>query len=188
MKQYTQAIKSYFKTYHSNLLIGTSIIIGVVLLISAFILFTQDRTPKIVFQPAKACELLKPAEAKELLGDKTISSTAKNPVQSENVAVSSCGYTDGNPEINDMTVAAINIRSGINEEGVEQNKREFRQGMPNKNIESIKDLGERAYFNQENGQLNILDDRNWIILSYGVGSSPESNSLENAITLAKKII
>jgi hypothetical protein len=87
-----------------------------------------------------------------------------------------------------MIVAAMTVRSGINDKGVEQNKTEFSVGRPHKNIEIVKDLGDNAYFNQTLGQLNILDGRKWIILSYGVGSAPEANTVDKAVELAHKII
>lgn len=87
-----------------------------------------------------------------------------------------------------IAVTAIIVRSGVNDKGIEQNKREFTAGKPTQSVEPIKGLGDDAYFNQKNDQQNILNDRDWMIASYGVGSVPEANTVEKAIELANMIV
>ncbi len=189
MKQYIQAAKDYITASKRNeLIIGMAIVAGVAVLIAAITYTVYSSTPKVVYQPAKACDLLTSAEAKELLGGKAIDSSAKNPVVSGNTATSQCGYTDGNPDTENMIVAAVVVRSGVNDDGVQQNKTEFVNGKPTDNVEAVKDLGEDAYFNQKLGQLNVLNGREWIILSYGLGSAPEANTIDKAVELAYKVL
>ncbi|HMI09649.1 MAG TPA: hypothetical protein VK497_04635 [Candidatus Saccharimonadales bacterium] len=188
MNHYIQATKTYITTHRKKLAIGAAVILGIIVLITAIVLFVRNSTPKIVYQPANACGLITLTEAKELLGNNTLNSNANNPVVSGNTAASRCGYTDGNPDTNNMIVAAIIVRSGVNDKGVQQNKTDFEAGKPSKNIETVKNLGDSAYFNQKLGQLNILDGREWIILSYGVGSAPEANTVDKAIELARKVL
>lgn len=162
--------------------------IFIVIIIAVVALLTQLSKPTIVYQPAKACDLLSASEATELLGSKTIPSNASDVIISDNTGVSKCGYTDGNPDINAMVVAAIIVRSAINDNGVQQNKTEFVAGTPKAGVETVKGIGDRAYFNQTSGQLNVLDGKNWIVISYGVGNSPETNTVEKAVELARKVV
>lgn len=183
-----QAAKTYIQTYKKELIIGSSVIAGLLALIIVIALFIYNTTPKIVYQPAEACSLFTEAEAQTLLGNKALKSGENNPTQSANIATSQCGYTDGNPDTTNMIVAAVAVRSGINDNGVQQNKTEFAAGKPSKGVETVKDLGDGAYFNQVRGQLNVLKGHDWIILSYGIGSSPEANTLDKAIELAHVVL
>lgn len=187
MNKYFQAVKTYI-TKRSELFIGIAVVTALILIVVIVTVAVQNSTPKIVYQPSKACDLLTLTEAKELLGEKTLSTNIKAPVQTDHTTSSSCGYTDGSPDTTSMIVAAIIVRSGIDNEGVEQNKTEFNKGKPSEGVQTVNNLGDGAYFNEKNGQLNVLDGRNWIILSNGVGASPESNTLEKAVELAQKVV
>jgi hypothetical protein len=190
MNKYIQIIKNYLATRNRDFIIGTSIVAVGVIVIAAIAIYAYNSVPKVVYQPAKACELLSLQTAKELLGAKAINSTAKDPelARSGNTATSECGYTDGTGDTENMLVAAISVRSGVNDEGVALNKKEFSINKSGKAIKSVKDLGDDAYYNESLGQLNILDGRKWIILNYGVGSAPQANTIEQAIELANEIL
>lgn len=180
--------EKYIVTHKKELIIGVAISVGVIATIIAMVLSIAASTPKVVYQPTKACDLLTIEESKDLLGEKTLQSGEKTPAQSGNTASSQCGYTDGNPDTDSMLVAAVVVRSGVNDKGVEQNKTEFTAGKPDQGVEDVKGVGDQAYYNQKLGQLNILDGRNWIILSYGPGASPEENTLDNSLKMAQKVI
>lgn len=188
MNEHVETTKVYIKTHRTELIIGVSIALAAVILMAAIVFVVYNSTPKIVYQPAKACDLLTMNEAKELMGDSTLNSNSRDPVQSGDITTSNCGYTDGNPQTDDMIVAAIIVRSGINDKGVEQNKTEFSAGKPTENVDAVKDLGDDAYFNKQNGQLNVRDGRNWIIFSYGPGSASTANAIEHTVELARKVI
>lgn len=176
------------ETRKKEVIIGAAIVVAVALLIVAIASFIYNSTPKIVYQPAKACELFTADEARDLLGSKAIKSGDKAPLQEQNTATSTCGYANGDSNTETMKVAAVMVRSGINDDGVRQNKTEFTAGKPQENVEDVKELGDSAYFNKELGQLNILVDKQWIIVSNGVGSAPQANTVEDAVTLAKKVL
>lgn len=176
------------ETRKKEVIIGASIVIGVALIIMGVAYAIYSSTPKVVYQPTVACDLFTSDEARELLGGNAIKSSSKDPVQDQNTATSTCGYANGDSNTETMKVAAVMIRSGVNDEGVEQNKTEFAAGKPQENVEDVKDLGDSAYFNKELGQLNILKDKMWIIVSNGVGSAPQANTLEDAVKLAKKVL
>jgi len=176
------------KSYKKELLIGAGVVAGIVAVVTAIALTVYNGAPRIVYEPAKACDLFNSTEAKTLLGDKMIRSTMTDPKLSGDMGTSACGYTNGNPDMDNVIVAAINVRSGINDKGVEQNKTEFATGKSIDTNEPVKDLGDSAYFNTKLGQLNVLEDRKWIILSYGVATAPETNTVEKAIELAKLVV
>ncbi|MFZ2544468.1 MAG: hypothetical protein WAW80_00630 [Candidatus Saccharimonadales bacterium] len=187
MNQYLQTAKKYINK-RNELFIGIAIIFGAILIAGLVVFIIRSSGPNIVFEPAKACDLFTPAKATSLIGEKIIGIDPKDPVINGDVAMSDCSYTDTNPDQSQMIVAAIAVRSGINEEGVKQNKTEFVKGKPKQGVETVNSIGSAAYFNQLNGQLNVLDGHNWIIVSYGVGASPETNTIEKAVELVHKVL
>jgi hypothetical protein len=187
MNHYISAAKDFITAHRKKFTIGASIALAVVILTTVAMLFVYN-LPKDVYQAVNACDLFTPAKAQALLGDKVISVDTKAPVISDNTATSKCSYTDNNPDKDKMMVAAIAVRSGINSKGAQQNKTDFADNMPSEGVEPVKNLGNSAYFDKAQGQLNILDGRKWIIVSYGVGSLPQANTLENATKLAKKVL
>lgn len=187
MNRHIESAKTYIAA-RKETTIGIAVIAGGIILISLVALFIYTSTPKIVYQPTNACELLSTSKAQGILGSGALKSGAKDAVVSGNTATSSCGYTDGTSDTETMVVAAITARSGINDQGVQQNKTEFESGKPARGIEHVSGVGDSAYFNQTRGQLNILAGRNWIIVSYGVGSAPETNTVDKAVELAHVIL
>lgn len=188
MNQYLTDIKTYITDHKTEFISGAGATFGIALVITLIGLFIYNNQSKIIYTPANACDLFTLKEAQEQMGAKALHSNNQPPMVKANTATSKCGYTDGNPQQGGMIVAAVIVRSGINDEGVEQNKNEFTAGWPSKNTETVKDIGERAYFNTERGQLNVLQGRDWYIFSYGVGDSPESNTVEKTVELARKVI
>jgi hypothetical protein len=187
MNHYISAAKDFITTHRKKLVISTSIAITIIMLGVIIMLFIYNM-PKDNYAAVNACNLFTPAKAEDMLGDQVININTDKPVVTGNTATSKCSYTDKNPDKNKMMVAAIAVRSGINNKGVQQNKTDFADNRPSEGIESVKNLGDSAYFDKAQGQLNILDGRKWIILSYGVGSTPETNMLGKAVELAKKVL
>jgi len=175
-------------SYKKELIIGGIVVLTVIAIIAAIVFFIANSGPKVDYQPTVACDTLTSLEAQELLGNSAFNSANDPAVIAGDLATSRCGYTDGTNNTETMIVAAVILRAGINDKGVEQNKTEFTQGTPTQGVERVKDLGNSAYFNQVNGQLNVLKDKNWYIFSYGQGSAPENNKLEDVVALAHKVI
>jgi len=149
---------------------------------------TTPSKPEIIYEPTYACDIFTSSEAKELLGKDAISTNKTEPLQYENVSVSSCGYAQNTLDGSTMRVAAITVRSGINDTGVAQNKDEFTKSYSRSNVEVIEGIGDKAFYAPERGQLNILKERNWIVLSHGVGAAPHANTKEDLLLLASKVI
>jgi len=175
-------------SYKKELIIGAVVVFAVIAIIAAIVFAIANSGPKVDYPPTVACDTLTSLEAQELLGNSAFNSADDPAVISGDLATSRCGYTDGTNNTETMIVAAVILRAGINDKGVEQNKTEFAQGTPTQGVEVVKDLGDSAYYNQLNGQLNVLKDKNWYIFSYGVGSTPEANIVEDTVKLAEKVL
>lgn len=189
MKSYLEAARHYITTYRKELLIGLAVVGGAVLcIIIAVAIINMNAAPKVVYKPMNACEAFTKDEAVELMGENVISTEKSPPALVNDVALSRCAYTDGNPDKEQMVVAAIAVRSGVNDKGAEKNKREFIESKKNNATEEVKTNGDDAYFNARAGQLNILNGKTWIIISYGVGSDPLSNSSDKALQLAERVV
>lgn len=188
MNKYITAAKAYLTDHKKDIKTATPIVLFLVVLIGIVVYATVRNMPNIVYQPVKACDLVTPAMAQDLLGDKVNGVDTKDPVITGETATSKCSYTDLNPQPDQMKVVAVAVRSGINDKGVAQNKKAFEINQKSQNFEVVKDLGNGAYYNRELGQLNFLDDKMWVILNYGVGASPENNDLNKTVELARKIL
>lgn len=185
MNHYIQTAISYVTTHKKEFITGAAVILGAAVIAALFI-YNNPRV--VVYQPVNACALFSPIEAQSLLGDKVISVDTKGSVVSGNIAISKCSYTDSNHDTTKLMVAAVAVRSGVNDKGVQQNKADFANAKPSTGVEVVKDLGDSAYFNQVRGQLNVLNGRRWIIISYGLGSAPETNTVDKAVELARKVL
>ena len=188
LKKYLQAAKTYIAE-RSDLFVGIGVVAGLVAIVGIIALVVQLSGPRIVYQPTKACELLTPARAQDLLGDKLFSVDSNNPTIKDDVATSKCAYTDQNPDQEQMRIAAVAVRSGINDDGDAKNRAEFAQAKNTIAAASdVKGIGESAFFNASNGQLNILTGHMWLITNYGLASSAGANTLEKATELAHKVL
>lgn len=188
IQKYIEIAKTYLVAHKQDLKTATPIVLIVGSLAGVVAFAALHNLPNIVYQPVKACDLFTPSEAQDLLGDKVLSVDTKAPVISEDTAISKCSYTDSNPDTEKLLVAAIAVRSGINDKGVAQNKADFETSKPKDVSSIVTGIGESAYFNAKNGQLNVLEGRKWVILSYGVGNAPEANKVEQTVELAKKVL
>lgn len=189
MKKYFYRVKEYILEHKKEFTIGTTVVVIIAFILFGLALYSYNTAqPKIIYEPARACDLLTLDEAKSLLGDQTINGVATNPVQAGNLTISKCGYSDGLPDTENAVVAAVVVRSGINDAGIEQNKTDFATGKPATGVQDVKGVGDDAYFNAATGQLNILKESTWVIVSYGAGSSPADNSVDKDIELAKKVL
>lgn len=184
----TETEQAHSTSFKKEIFIGAAVLVGLLAIVGLIVLGVHNSGPKIDYQPVAACTYFSGPEALELLGDKTISTNNDSPVISGDMATSKCGYADGNADTNKLLVAAIIVRSGINDKGVEKNITEFTNGTPTNNVEVVKDVGDKAYFNQVNGQLNVLKGHDWFILTNGFGSSPEANTMDDAVKLAKLVL
>lgn len=167
-------------------------VIGAIVLVSLFI-YNQPHGPKIVYQPAKACDMLTPAIAITALGNKVNNIEADKPAINGNTATSKCAYTDADPKVSQRAEATILVMSAINDAGIPQLKTDFtalQKKAPNAMV--VTDLGDKAYFDQDSSLLYILSGKKLVLLSYGVSissdQSPVSKPLADVEALAQKIL
>lgn len=189
MKELFQKAKTYVLDHKKDFTIGSIVVIVIGIIFLGLALYSYNHQQvKIIYEPANACDLLTIDEAKTLLGDSTINGVNQTPVQQGAVTVSKCSYSDGLIDTANADVAAIVVRSGINDAGIELNKAQFISGKPSVGIQEINDIGDSAYFNAGLGQLNIIKDSTWIIVSFGSGANPQANSLEDTVKLAQLVL
>jgi hypothetical protein len=185
MNQYIQITRNYITEHKKESIVTGIVIIFVALIIGTFIYNTE---PHYQYQPADACSIFTSLKAEDLLGNNVIDLGTNSPVVTGDTATSQCSYTDTNPDKTKMVEAAIAIRSAVDDKGILKNKTDFASSKPKMNVENVTGLGSSAYFNETLGQLNILEGRNWYILSFGVGASPQDNTLAKDTTLAHKVL
>jgi len=188
LKHSVQTTKNYVFE-RSELFVGIGVVGGLILIVGVIALAVHLSGPQIVYQPVKACDLLTPAKAQDLLGDRVISTDANKPVITDNVATSKCSYTDENPSEEQMRIAAVAVRSAINDEGDAKNKAEFAQAKKAAGTAgAVSGVGDSAFFNATNGQLNVLRGHAWLIANYGFASSPQANTLDDVTKLARDVL
>ena len=131
---------------------------------------TQPRTQPInqetesnQFVIKKACDILTLEDAKKLFDtdNATITPEDNTKQESGDIGVSSCTYIDKS-----MKTATILVRSAKTPAGQASNSEQFTQKRPI-NTQDVTGYGERAYWNIQLAQLNILKGNTWYILSYG---------------------
>lgn len=187
MDNYLQQAKEFARSHKKELLIGTGVAAVILVVGLVVALFAYNNRSTIVYQPAVACDMFTPQEAQDLLGDRVIAVDTAKPQLSKsgNTATSKCSYTDtvsGN-----LTVAAVAIRTGVNDAGTKLNREDFAKSKANNETKPVYNLGEDAYFNPTSGQLHVLKGHDWFILSYGIGTTPGENKLADALKLAEKL-
>jgi len=185
MEELFQKAKSFVRDHKKQFSIGVPVVIVVVVGLVMWSLYSYNhQQPKIMYEPANACDLVTMDKAKTLLGDKTINGVNQTPVQQGDVTISKCGYSDGLPDVSNAVVAAISVRSAINDDGIKINKAQFESGKPT-GVQDVTGIGDEAYFNAGLGQLNVFKETTWIIVSYGSAANPKDNTLEDSEKLAK---
>lgn len=187
MNSFTSTLKTFVANHKQSFIVGAWVLAIVLFLVALYI---YNNPPSVAYKPANACKLFTPTEAEDLLGNHVSNVEASKPIISGDVATSQCGYGDTNPDQNQRKVAAVAIRSGVNDKGVKKNKSDFKASKSNNKdtITAVQSLGDDAYFNHTNGQLNVLNGRQWLIISYGIGAMPQNNTVGDAITLAQLIL
>jgi len=190
MKNYLETATTYITAHKQQFTIGAIATVCVVVFGALFI-YNQPHPPKLAYEPTKACDMLTPNKAMDVLGNDVISTDANTPVVASDAetATSRCSYTDKNADGSAMQSLAISVRSATNPAGITQNKTEFSGHKKNVvHSEDVKDLGDEAYFDEDLGLLHILTDKQWIMLSYKTGQTLESKPVSDVVSLAHKVL
>ena len=188
MKSQLHEALTYIREHRQTFGTAAIAIIGVAVIVSLF-MYNQPHAPKIVYQPTKACDILTPGKAMDVLGNNVNNVEANKPVISGNVATSKCAYTDQKTNKDLQAQTSILVLSAVNDEGIAQVKTDFtklQKQAPHTQI--VADLGTSAYFNQDSNILYIQRDKQIIMLYYGVGQNGQSKPLADVVALAHNII
>ena len=171
----------------TRLYIGIGIILAG-LLVGLFMYNNQSQRIDIVYQPTSACTLLTKSIAQEFLGKEVLGGNGNQEIGDTGTATSDCSYTDSNEDENAMRVIAVKVRSGYDDTGVAQNKRDFAAHKAANDTEAVENVGTQAFFNRTNSQLHVLTDKTWMIVSYVEGKTPSLDALGKTTAIAKRML
>jgi hypothetical protein len=136
-----------------------------------------------------ACNYLTAAIAAKLLGEGSAKSDGGSPVTTEDLSVSTCIYTSKPGEtiadVKNMRSLTLLVRSPLTAVGAASNDEPF-DSLKTGAIK-VDGYGEKAFWDPELGQLNVLKGGTWLILSSGKTSLIES-TLDDAKKLADEIV
>lgn len=185
---------------------GWPLIVAVILVvgaIGALVLATlstkdhDDKTvtgPQISFNPAtskpkQACTIFTLADAKKVLGSTVKGGAAPASSSSSDLTVSTCSYSQdlasGAP-ISASQAATLLVRAPKTTSGAESNNNQFGPLRPADAVTVI-GYGQNAYWDPQFGQLDILKNNTWYILSSGP-LAPSVRTLDQARRLADILI
>ena len=137
----------------------------------------------------EACEVFTLADAKSLLGDNAKGGETGPELSSDDLAVSTCTYTQdagSNAPISTSKSATLLVRAPKTSKGTISNQNEFGPLKPAA-VQAVEGYGDKAYWDAPHGQLNILKNNVWYVLSYGP-ATPADRSLDQARQLADSLI
>ena len=183
-------------------------IIGVVLVVAAAagILIarenSQDHTDKAgsanksaaidrstAFPNIKACNIFSLADAKQVLGDSAKGGASGASSSSSDLEVSACSYSQSSgasAPVSATKSASLLVRAPKTGAGTTSNQKQFGQLKPT-GSEPVPGYGDNAYWDPQLGQLDILKNNAWYILSNGP-ITPAERTLDQAKTLADLLI
>lgn len=188
MKSQLYTAMGYVREHKQVFGISVIVVIGAAILIGLFI-YNQPHGPQIDYQPTKACDMLTPSKAMDVLGNDVNNVEANKPVISGNVATSKCAYTDKKTNKDQQTQVSIFVLSAINENGIAQIKTDFTKlQKQTPHAQPVVGLGDAAYFNQDSGILYVINNKQLIMVYYGVGENVEPKPLADVVALAHEIL
>lgn len=162
------------------------IILAVLILIGGaagafFLTKKNDSTPsgeenKTTFTTFEACKLLTKEKAETALGTSATLGQEPSPSNSDDLKVTNCVYNNtGN--LRDIISISVLVRSPLTQAGADSNIKTFTDTSLVGNS-AVEGYGEKATWNSSTGQLNVLKDKNWIIVSFGK-AQPTSRTLDD---------
>ena len=135
-----------------------------------------------------ACDLLSQANADALIGAGSQKGGLNADASSDDVHVSTCTYTskaDTLEEVRAMKTVSVLLRAPLTETGAESNETPF-ASRPD-GAQDVSGYGEQAYWDPGMGQLNVLKDGAWMIISNGK-ARPSDRTLDEAKKLADIVV
>jgi hypothetical protein len=140
--------------------------------------------------PKDACNYLTAVVATQVLGAGAEKGTGNAPVTSSDISVSTCIYTSKPgatvADVKNMRSATLLVRSPLTAVGAASNDEPFDNQKTG--AITVNGYGEKAYWDPELGQLNVLKGGVWLIMSLGKSSATDVKSLDEAKQLADLIV
>lgn len=125
-----------------------------------------------------ACDLLTKERAAQLLGTSATLGQEPSPSNSDALKVTNCVYNNNAGNFKDIVSVSVLVRSPLTKTGAESNDETFANTSLVGDA-SVSGYGEKAMWNSATGQLNILKNRNWIIITFGK-AQPASRTMDDA--------
>ncbi|MBX4188587.1 hypothetical protein KW792_00625 [Candidatus Saccharibacteria bacterium] len=137
----------------------------------------------------RACQIFTLSDARTLLGESAKTGQSPADATSPDLNVSTCTYTQPNGTgvpVSERKSASLLARIPKTEKGTNSNQSEFGPLKPT-TVQDVPGYGEQAFWDADHGQLNILKNNNWYILSFG-SVSPDQRSLQETQQMADLLI
>jgi hypothetical protein len=145
---------------------------------------------KAIYTKKRACAIFTLADAKQILGNNAKGGASNGNTSSDDLAVSTCAYTQdsgsNNVPVTAGKSASLLVRSPKSAAGITSNQAQFGPAKP-ADAQAVAGYGDSAYWDPQYGQLDILKNNTWYILSNGP-TTPSARSLDQAKLLADIII
>lgn len=178
-------------------------LLAVVLVVAAVVMLVIARQTSMNHEPAvransntssqakrlsNACKIFTLADAKQLLGSTATGGNSNSNTSSKDLTVSTCVYTPDNGTVAaaSLKTARLMVRSPSTDTGAKSNQRQFSNLKP-LDSQIVAGYGQDAYWDPQYGQLNILINNTWYILTYG-SPIPAERTLDQTRQMADIII
>lgn len=115
-----------------------------------------------------ACDYFTQATADALLGAGSQKGSMNADASSGDVSVTTCTYTskaDTLEEVRNMKAASVLLRVPLTETGAQSNETPF-ESRP-EGAQDVSGYGDKAYWDPSMGQLNVLKDNTWLVITNG---------------------
>jgi hypothetical protein len=149
---------------------------------------TTSMGHSVTLGSVNACDILTPAVAKKVLSEDAERGIAAGDSSSDDITVSNCIYSsktgDSLERVRDMRTASLLVRSPLTQAGADSNHTPF-HSLKEGAVE-ISGYGDMAFWDPELGQLNVLKDGSWYILSIGKAGATD-HSIEESKAFARTL-
>ncbi|MCA9327277.1 hypothetical protein KDA14_01990 [Candidatus Saccharibacteria bacterium] len=145
---------------------------------------------KVTYVPIDACDVLTEGIAKQVIGNNIQKTSASsNTITTADIVVSSCNYlTQLSPadtsSVPKISGASLLVRVAKTSVGAESNRAQFL--IKDKEVQTVDDLGDDAFYNPAFRQLHVLKGNNWYIIT-AYKDSITNSSLDINKKLAQKL-
>ena len=136
----------------------------------------------------QACDVLTRRQAEEILGPVAdLPTSAASEVADADLAVTSCTYVaEARNEADGRVAVGLVVRSALTPRGAAANRERFDPARRPEDARDVSGLGDEAFWTPGLGQLSILADDQWYVLTYG-GRDPRESRLADVRRVAEQL-